>query len=68
MKTAQAYALMSNRDYVVPDDVKYMAPFVIAHRLILKSEAKFGGLEAHEVVGEVLDRVPVPVAKERTYQ
>lgn len=68
MKTAQAYALMSNRDYVVPDDVKYMAPFVIAHRLILKSEAKFGGLEAHEVVDEVLDRVPVPVAKERSYQ
>ncbi|HEU5139484.1 MAG TPA: MoxR family ATPase [Bacillales bacterium] len=68
MKTAQAYALLNNRDYIVPDDVKYMAPFVLSHRLLLKSEAKFGGLQAEEVVNEVLERVQVPVSKERSFQ
>lgn len=64
MKTAQACAFLNHRDYVVPDDVKYIAPYVIAHRLVLKAEAKFGGLEPEEIIQEVLDRLPVPVAKE----
>lgn len=68
MKTAQAYALLNHRDYIVPDDVKYMAPFVLSHRLLLKSEARFGGLQAEEVVNEVLERVQVPVMKERSIQ
>lgn len=66
MKTAQSYALLNNRDYVVPDDIKYVAPFVISHRLLLKSEAKFGGVEPKDIVDEVLERVSVPVAKERS--
>ncbi|HEX6922343.1 MAG TPA: MoxR family ATPase [Bacillales bacterium] len=68
MKTAQAYALLNNRDYIVPDDVKFMAPFVLSHRLILKSEARFGGLQAEEIVNEVLERIHVPVAKESSFQ
>lgn len=68
MKAAQAYALLNGRDYVVPDDVKFLAPYVLSHRLLLKSEARFGGLEPEKIVREVLEHTHVPVAKERTLQ
>lgn len=63
MKAAQAYAYMYGRDYVIPDDIQYLAPFVFAHRMILKSEAKFEGITAEEVVNRVISRVPVPVQR-----
>lgn len=63
MKAAQAYAYMYGRDYVLPDDVQYLAPYVFAHRIILKSEAKFEGITAEDVVHRGLSRVPVPVRK-----
>jgi MoxR-like ATPase len=63
MKAAQAFAFMQGRDYVLPDDVQYLAPFVFAHRIILKSEARFEGISAEEVVDRVLARVPVPVQR-----
>ncbi|HET7579947.1 MAG TPA: MoxR family ATPase [Bacillales bacterium] len=68
MKAAQAYALLNDRDYVVPDDVKFLAPYVLSHRLLLKSEARFGGLEPEKIVVEVLEHIHVPVAKERSLQ
>jgi MoxR-like ATPase len=58
---AQARAYVSGRDYVLPDDVKYLAPFVLAHRVILSSEARLRGRAAEEVIAEVAQRVPVPV-------
>lgn len=63
MKSAQAYAFMRARDYVLPDDIQYLAPFVLSHRIILKSEAKFEGISAEEVVNRVVARVPVPVKR-----
>ncbi|MGP4082624.1 AAA family ATPase [Pseudalkalibacillus sp. R45] len=63
MKTAQAYALLLNRDYVVPDDVKYLAPHVLCHRIILKPEARFDGYTPEKIVEEILDRTPVPVLR-----
>ena len=63
MKAAQAYAYMFGRDYVLPDDIQYLAPFVLSHRIILKSEAKFEGLSAEEIVSMVVARVPVPVRR-----
>lgn len=63
MKAAQAYAFMFGRDYVLPDDIQYLAPFVLAHRIILKSEAKFEGISADEVINRVVARVPVPVRR-----
>lgn len=63
MKASQAYAFMHDRDYVVPDDVQFLAPYIFSHRLILKSEAKFEGISAEEVVKSVLSRVPVPVQR-----
>lgn len=63
MKAAQAYAYMFDRDYVLPDDIQYLAPFVLSHRIILKSEAKFEGITAEEIVNRVIMRVPVPVQR-----
>ncbi|WP_042454755.1 AAA family ATPase [Neobacillus dielmonensis] len=63
MKAAQAYAYVFGRNYVLPDDVQYLAPFVLSHRIILKSEAKFEGISAEEVVNRVVARVPVPVRR-----
>ncbi|WP_260631773.1 MoxR family ATPase [Neobacillus niacini] len=63
MKAAQAYAFMYGRDYVLPDDIQYLAPFVLSHRIILKSEAKFEGTSAEEIVNRVIARIPVPVQR-----
>ncbi|WLD93720.1 MoxR family ATPase [Alkalihalobacillus sp. AL-G] len=64
MKTAQAYALLLNRDYVVPDDIKYLAPYVLCHRVILKPEARFDGYTPEKVISEILERATVPVLRE----
>lgn len=63
MKAAQAYAFMNGRDYCLPDDIQYLAPYVFSHRIILKSEAKFKGVTADEVVLRAIARVPVPVQR-----
>ncbi|MGG1398208.1 MoxR family ATPase [Bacillus salipaludis] len=63
MKVAQAYAFMYGRDFVLPDDIQYLAPFVLSHRIILKSEAKFEGISAEEVISGIVGRVPVPVQR-----
>ncbi len=63
MKAAQAYAFIHGRDFVLPDDIQYLAPYVLPHRIILKSEAKFEGMTAEQVVKKVIDRTPVPVQR-----
>ena len=54
MKACQAYALLVGRMYVTPDDVQYLAPFVFGHRMILKPEAKYEGIESDEIVERIL--------------
>ncbi|GBD23668.1 ATPase RavA [bacterium HR29] len=60
-RAARAHALLEGRDYVLPDDVKAMAPHVLAHRLILSSQARLRGRTAEDVLREVMERVPVPI-------
>ncbi|MCT2536776.1 MoxR family ATPase [Aquibacillus koreensis] len=64
MKAAKAYAYIHDRDYVIPDDVKYLAPFVLTHRIILNSEAKFDGVSTDHVIEELLEKVAIPVRRE----
>ncbi len=61
---ARANALMRGRTYVMPDDIKYLAPYVLAHRIILTHEAKVAGRDAASVVASILDSVAVPLADE----
>jgi MoxR-like ATPase len=63
MKAAQAYAFVHDRDYVIPDDVQFLAPYVLSHRIILKSEAKFDGMTAEDIVTKILERTPVPIQR-----
>ncbi|WP_377891813.1 AAA family ATPase [Alkalihalobacillus sp. R86527] len=64
MKAAQAYAFMRNRDYVLPDDIKYLAPYVLSHRVLLKSEAAFEGQQSEQIIKEIVQRVKVPIIRE----
>ena len=52
---------MRGRDYVLPDDVKRLAPFVLAHRAVLSSQSRLRGRDAEGVLQEVVESVPVPV-------
>ncbi|PFK31885.1 AAA family ATPase [Bacillus cereus] len=63
MKAAQAYALINGRDFVIPDDVKCLAPYILAHRLILKIETKFEGITPESVIIKIIARTPVPAQK-----
>lgn len=60
MKTAQAMALLEGSSFVTPDHVQELAVPVIAHRLSLDSQAKFGGLTAVSVVEDISRKTPVP--------
>jgi MoxR-like ATPase len=61
LHSAQALAALRGRAYVLPDDVKELATPVLAHRLILRPEARLRQLTGEQVVQELLDSVPIPV-------
>jgi MoxR-like ATPase len=61
LRVAKARALVKGRDYLLPEDVKTTAPSVLGHRLILGPEARSSGIEAEEVVRDVVELTPVPV-------
>lgn len=65
MNLSQAYALIHGRDYVIPDDVAGVFHSAIAHRLILRQEAKLNGVSLSDVLGEILRTVPVPFKGQR---
>ena len=60
-KTAQARAAIDGRDFVTPDDIKALASPVLAHRMILTSNARVRGHTADQALAEVLSSVAVPV-------
>ena len=57
---SKAYALLQGRGYVLPDDVKYLAPFVLCHRIALAHEAKVQGRGEHQVIESILSSIAVP--------
>jgi len=60
-RSAQAYALIRGREFVLPDDVKYLAGPVLSHRLVLAADARLRGRTAGRVVADIAESVPVPV-------
>jgi MoxR-like ATPase len=60
LKLSRARAAMENRDFVIPDDVKFLAPEVFVHRLILKPDLWARGMAVQEVVENIINNVPVP--------
>ncbi len=55
-KTAQALAALRGRDFVIPEDVKRLAPLTLAHRLILKPESQLRGRTAPKILQEILEQ------------
>jgi MoxR-like ATPase len=64
-RTSQAKALLEGRDFVTPDDVKELALFTLAHRVIVSPGAKVKGMTQADVIAQCLSRVPVPGARAR---
>ena len=59
LKVARAAAYYEGRDYVIPGDIKEPAPFVLGHRIILKTRTYI--TDAEKVIGEILDTIPLPL-------
>jgi MoxR-like ATPase len=57
---ARAFAVLQGRDFVIPDDIKFLALPVLRHRLTLSPSAEIEGLTADRIVREVLDQTPAP--------
>mgnify|MGYP000691305286 CR=1 FL=1 len=60
-RAARAHAALNGRDYVLPDDVKSLAGPVLAHRLILSTQARLRGRDVEQLLADVVERVPVPL-------
>ncbi|MFA9424163.1 MAG: AAA family ATPase [Sedimentibacter sp.] len=61
MRSSQAFAAVKGRNYVIPDDIKYIVPFVLCHRLKLSDKEKFKGKLVNEAVSTLLNTIPVPI-------
>jgi MoxR-like ATPase len=60
LKAAQAMALFDGLDYVTPEHVQEVAEAVVAHRLVLEPEARYGGLDEREITAAILAEIPAP--------
>lgn len=60
LRASKAIAAMRGRDFVVPDDVQYVAYHVLNHRIILTPEAEMEGLTASDIVQEIIQKIEVP--------
>ena len=60
MQASKAYALLQGRDFVIPEDIKFVAPYVLQHRLILTAEAEMEGYSPVKVTQRLIDKVEVP--------
>ena len=60
-RAAQALAALRGRDFVLPDDIKYLAPFVLTHRLIISAQTRLRGRDVNQIIQQVIESVPVPV-------
>lgn len=63
LKSCQAYAALYGRDFVTPEDVKRLAPYVLGHRIILKDSIRIKGVKGFDVVNKILNEIPVPTER-----
>jgi MoxR-like ATPase len=61
-KLGQCRAAFSGRDYVIPDDIKAIAPYALAHRLLLQPSSRLQELKPEELIETLIERVKVPVS------
>ena len=68
IRSAQAYAAIHGYDYVMPDDIKLLSPFVLGHRLILRPESRLRKKTVANVIDELLQSVSVPTLPPGSYR
>jgi len=59
-RAGQAMAAIQGRDYVLPDDIKFLSEFVLAHRMVVQPASRLRNLTADQIVREIVDNLPVP--------
>lgn len=59
--TCQALAAIRGREFVLPDDVKILSPYVLTHRLIIDAQTRLRGRKPEDIVRDIVNSVPVPV-------
>jgi MoxR-like ATPase len=62
-RTSQALAALEGREFVMPDDIKYVSEAVLGHRLILSSEARLRGKLVEDLIDEIIEGIPAPVER-----
>ncbi|MBD3636974.1 MAG: MoxR family ATPase [Crocinitomicaceae bacterium] len=60
LKASKAFAAIRGRDFVIPDDVQFVAPHVLNHRLIMTPEAEMEGISIEDIIQEIVSEVEVP--------
>lgn len=60
LKSSKAFALLQGRDFVTPEDIKFVTPFILQHRIQLNAEAEMEGLNAISVINRLIEKVEVP--------
>lgn len=60
-RAAQAFAAMRGRGFVLPDDVKTLAPYALTHRIVIDGQSRLRGRRAEDILRDVMERTPVPV-------
>lgn len=62
-KSAQALAAVRGRDYVIPDDIQYLVPYTLAHRLIVRPEAELRGRRAAVILEDIVQQTPLKLSE-----
>lgn len=60
LKSAKAFAAIRGRDFVIPDDIQFVAPHVLNHRLIMTPEAEMEGMSIEDLIKEIVQEIEVP--------
>lgn len=60
-RACEAYAAMQGREYVIPDDIKQLAPSVLVHRILTTTRARLRGGASEAIIQEIISTIPVPV-------
>ncbi|MMZ61336.1 hypothetical protein D1872_234820 [compost metagenome] len=58
----KAYAYVQSRDYVLPDDIKTLTPFILGHRVLLKPEFRLDSVKTNQVLQQILRQTHVPIS------
>jgi len=60
-RAARARAYFQKRDFVIPDDILWLVPYVLPHRILLTPKARHSGANSNQIVMDIVSRIKVPV-------